>query len=44
MKSARCAGGPAIAFRKLNGQWKISAKQVNLLDCDQCIRNPSIIL
>jgi 3-phenylpropionate/cinnamic acid dioxygenase small subunit len=26
------------------GQWKIRAKQVNLIDCDQCIRNPSIIL
>jgi 3-phenylpropionate/cinnamic acid dioxygenase small subunit len=25
-------------------QWKIQAKQVNLIDCDQCIRNPSIIL
>lgn len=24
--------------------WKIAAKQVNLIDCDQCIRNPSIIL
>jgi len=24
--------------------WKIQAKQVNLLDCDQSIRNPSIIL
>lgn len=24
--------------------WKIRAKQVNLIDCDQCIRNPSIIL
>jgi len=24
--------------------WKIKAKQVNLIDCDQCIRNPSIIL
>jgi benzoate/toluate 1,2-dioxygenase beta subunit len=24
--------------------WKIQAKQVNLLECDQCIRNPSIIL
>lgn len=23
--------------------WKIEAKQVNLIDCDQCIRNPSII-
>jgi len=25
------------------GDWKIQAKQVNLIDCDQCIRNPSII-
>jgi benzoate/toluate 1,2-dioxygenase beta subunit len=25
-------------------EWKIKAKQVNLIDCDQCIRNPSIIL
>jgi len=25
-------------------QWKISATQVNLLDCNQFIRNPSIIL
>jgi 3-phenylpropionate/cinnamic acid dioxygenase small subunit len=24
--------------------WKVQAKQVNLIDCDQCIRNPSIIL
>ena len=24
--------------------WKIPAKQVNLIDCDQSIRNPSIIL
>jgi benzoate/toluate 1,2-dioxygenase beta subunit len=24
--------------------WEIQAKQVNLLECDQCIRNPSIIL
>ena len=24
--------------------WKIQTKQVNLIDCDQCIRNPSIIL
>lgn len=24
--------------------WKIQAKQINLIDCDQCIRNPSIIL
>ena len=26
------------------GRWEIDAKQVNLIDCDQCIRNPSIIL
>ena len=26
------------------GDWKISAKQINLINCDQCIRNPSIIL
>jgi 3-phenylpropionate/cinnamic acid dioxygenase small subunit len=26
------------------GGWKIQAKQVNLIDCDQSIRNPSIIL
>jgi benzoate/toluate 1,2-dioxygenase beta subunit len=26
------------------GKWRVQAKQVNLLDCDQCIRNPSIIL
>ncbi len=25
-------------------RWEIVAKQVNLIDCDQCIRNPSIIL
>ncbi len=26
------------------GRWEIQAKQVNLLECDQSIRNPSIIL
>jgi 3-phenylpropionate/cinnamic acid dioxygenase small subunit len=25
------------------GAWKIQAKQVNLIDCDQSIRNPSIV-
>ena len=24
--------------------WQIQAKQINLIECDQCIRNPSIIL
>ena len=27
-----------------DGRWEIVAKQVNLLECDQSIRNPSIIL
>ncbi|MGO9701257.1 MAG: aromatic-ring-hydroxylating dioxygenase subunit beta [Xanthobacteraceae bacterium] len=27
-----------------HGGWKIQAKQVNLIECDQSIRNPSIIL
>ena len=27
-----------------DGAWRIEVKQVNLIDCDQCIRNPSIIL
>jgi benzoate/toluate 1,2-dioxygenase beta subunit len=27
-----------------NGRWEIVAKQVNLIECDQSIRNPSIIL
>jgi 3-phenylpropionate/cinnamic acid dioxygenase small subunit len=37
------AGWTGHRFRKIDGAWKISAKQVNLLNCDQCIRNPSII-
>ncbi len=31
-------------YRKVDGAWKISAKQINLINCDQCLRNPSIIL
>ena len=27
-----------------DGIWKIAAKQVNLIECDQSLRNPSIIL
>lgn len=38
------AGWTGHRFRRIEGTWKISAKQVNLLNCDQCIRNPSIIL
>jgi benzoate/toluate 1,2-dioxygenase beta subunit len=38
------AGWAGHRFRKSDGMWEISAKQVNLLNCDQCIRNPSIVL
>jgi 3-phenylpropionate/cinnamic acid dioxygenase small subunit len=38
------AGWAGHRFRKIGDAWKISAKQVNLLNCDQCIRNPSIIM
>jgi 3-phenylpropionate/cinnamic acid dioxygenase small subunit len=37
------AGWAGHRFRRIDGAWRISAKQVNLLVCDQCIRNPSII-
>jgi 3-phenylpropionate/cinnamic acid dioxygenase small subunit len=29
---------------RIEGGWQIQAKQVNLIECDQSIRNPSIIL
>ena len=38
------AGWAGHRFRRAGGVWNISAKQVNLLECDQSIRNPSIIL
>lgn len=38
------AGWCGHRYRKIDGEWLISAKQVNLLNCDQCIRNPSIVL
>jgi benzoate/toluate 1,2-dioxygenase beta subunit len=38
------AGWTGHRFRQVDGVWLISAKQVNLLECDQAIRNPSIIL
>lgn len=38
------AGWAGHRFSRVDGAWLISAKQVNLLNCDQCIRNPSIIL
>jgi benzoate/toluate 1,2-dioxygenase beta subunit len=38
------SGWCGYRFIQQNGRWEIQAKQVNLLECDQCIRNPSIIL
>jgi 3-phenylpropionate/cinnamic acid dioxygenase small subunit len=31
-------------FAERNGRWEIEVRQVNLIDCDQNLRNPSIIL
>jgi 3-phenylpropionate/cinnamic acid dioxygenase small subunit len=38
------AGWAGYRMRFEGANWKISAKQINLINCDQCIRNPSIIL
>jgi 3-phenylpropionate/cinnamic acid dioxygenase small subunit len=38
------AGWSGHRFADTDGRWLIAAKQVNLLECDQSIRNPSIIL
>lgn len=38
------AGWAGHRFKQKDGRWEILAKQVNLLECDQCLRNPSIIL
>jgi benzoate/toluate 1,2-dioxygenase beta subunit len=38
------AGWSGHRFRRVGDAWLISAKQINLLNCDQPIRNPSIIL
>ena len=37
------AGWAGHRVVRSGGGWKIQAKQVNLIDCDQPIRNPSII-
>lgn len=31
-------------FVEIDGQWLIQCKQVNLIECDQSLRNPSIVL
>jgi 3-phenylpropionate/cinnamic acid dioxygenase small subunit len=38
------SGWSGHRFAEVDGRWQIAAKQVNLLECDQSIRNPSIIL
>ena len=38
------SGWSGYRFVQADDGWKIAAKQVNLLECDQSIRNPSIIL
>jgi benzoate/toluate 1,2-dioxygenase beta subunit len=38
------SGWSGYRFRKRDDCWEIAAKQVNLIECDQSIRNPSIIL
>jgi benzoate/toluate 1,2-dioxygenase beta subunit len=38
------AGWCGHRFVEHGGQWLIAVRQVNLIDCDQCIRNPSIVL
>jgi 3-phenylpropionate/cinnamic acid dioxygenase small subunit len=44
VREAPTLPSPASGGGLGRGNWKIQAKQVNLIDCDQCIRNPSIIL
>jgi 3-phenylpropionate/cinnamic acid dioxygenase small subunit len=38
------SGWAGHRFAQADGRWEIAAKQINLIECDQCIRNPSIIL
>lgn len=38
------AGWCGHRFVEHNGRWLIAVRQVNLIDCDQCIRNPSIVI
>ena len=38
------AGWYAHRLEQREGTWKIAVKQVNLLECDRSLRNPSIIL
>jgi len=37
-------GANGHRFVEIDGQWLIQCKQVNLIECDQSLRNPSIVL
>jgi len=43
-ETRRLAGWYGHRIAEHNGRWKILVKQVNLIDCDQNLRNPSVIL
>jgi benzoate/toluate 1,2-dioxygenase beta subunit len=43
-ESRLLAGWAAHRLVRLAQGWRIAAKQVNLIDCDRSLRNPSIIL
>jgi len=43
-ETRQLTGWAAHRMHRDASQWRISVKQVNLINCDQCIRNPSIIL
>jgi benzoate/toluate 1,2-dioxygenase beta subunit len=37
------AGWHGYQMARQDGEWRIRTKQVNLIECDQCLRNPSIV-
>jgi benzoate/toluate 1,2-dioxygenase beta subunit len=43
-ESRRLAGWYGHRLAQRDGRWQILVKQVNLIDCDQNLRNPSILL
>jgi len=43
-ETRQLSGWCGYNMQKTAEGWLIQAKQINLIDCDQCIRNPSIIL
>jgi len=38
------SGAYGHRFVEKDGQWLIQCKRVDLIECDQCLRNPSIVL